>query len=49
MAPVKTTIVQVGNSQGILIPSSLLEQCHLQEEGELSDYQIRDETKSGLE
>ena len=35
MASVKTTIVQIGDSQGILIPKHLLEQCHLQEEVEL--------------
>ena len=35
MASVKTTIVQIGNSQGILIPKYLLEQCHLQAEVEL--------------
>ncbi|MCE2393838.1 AbrB/MazE/SpoVT family DNA-binding domain-containing protein [Candidatus Poribacteria bacterium] len=35
MASVKTTIVQIGDSQGVLIPKHLLEQCHLQEEVEL--------------
>ena len=35
MASVKTTIVQIGDSQGILIPKHLLERCHLQEEVEL--------------
>lgn len=35
MASVKTTVVQIGDSQGILIPKHLLEQCHLQEEVEL--------------
>ncbi len=35
MASVKTTIVQIGDSQGILIPKHLLEQYHLQEEVEL--------------
>ena len=35
MASVKTTIAQIGDSQGILIPRHLLEQCHLQEEVEL--------------
>ena len=35
MASVKTNSVQIGDSQGILIPKHLLEQCHLQEEVEL--------------
>ena len=35
MASVKTTIVQIGDSQGVLIPKYLLEQCHLQAEVEL--------------
>ena len=35
MASVKTTIVQIGDSQGVLIPRHLLEQCHLQAEVEL--------------
>ena len=35
MASVKTTILQIGDSQGILIPKHLLEQCDLQEEVEL--------------
>jgi len=35
MAPVKTNIVRIGNSQGVRIPKTLLEQCHLQNEVEL--------------
>jgi antitoxin MazE len=35
MAPVKTNVVRIGNSQGIRIPKILLEQCHLQGEVEL--------------
>ncbi len=35
MESVKVSIVRIGNSQGILIPDTLLEQCHLQGEVEL--------------
>jgi antitoxin MazE len=35
MASVKTNIVRIGNSQGVRIPKTLLEQCHLQNEVEL--------------
>jgi antitoxin MazE len=43
MAPLKTNVVRIGNSQGVRIPKTLLEQCHLQGEVELeprSDYLI---------
>lgn len=43
MGSIKTTIVRIGNSQGIRIPKALLEQCHLQGELELEprgDYLI---------
>lgn len=43
MASVKTNVVRIGNSQGIRIPKTLLEQCHLQAEVELEprdDYLI---------
>ena len=35
MGSIKTTIVRIGNSQGIRIPKALLKQCHLQGELEL--------------
>ena len=35
MAPIKTNIVRIGNSRGIRIPKSILEQCHLSGEVEL--------------
>jgi antitoxin MazE len=35
MASIKTSIVRIGNSQGIRIPKTLLEQCHLHDEMEL--------------
>ena len=35
MGSIKTTIVRIGNSQGIRIPKALLEQCHLQGDLEL--------------
>ena len=35
MASVKTNIVRIGNSQGVRIPKTLLEQCHLLGEVEL--------------
>jgi antitoxin MazE len=35
MASIKTNIVRIGNSQGVRIPKTLLEQCHLQNEVEL--------------
>jgi len=35
MASIKTNIVRIGNSQGVRIPKTLLEQCHLQSEVEL--------------
>jgi antitoxin MazE len=35
MAPLKTNVVRIGNSQGVRIPKTLLEQCHLQGEVEL--------------
>ncbi|MBM4323417.1 MAG: AbrB/MazE/SpoVT family DNA-binding domain-containing protein [Deltaproteobacteria bacterium] len=31
----KTNIIRIGNSQGVRIPKTLLEQCHLQNEVEL--------------
>jgi antitoxin MazE len=43
MAPLKTNVVRIGNSQGVRIPKTLLEQCHLQREVELEprgDYLI---------
>ncbi|MGA2468134.1 MAG: AbrB/MazE/SpoVT family DNA-binding domain-containing protein [Thermodesulfobacteriota bacterium] len=43
MAPLKTNVVRIGNSQGVRIPKTLLEQCHLQNEVELEprdDYLI---------
>ena len=43
MAPLKTNVVRIGNSQGVRIPKTLLEQCHLQGEVELEprgDYLI---------
>ena len=40
MAPVKTNVVRIGNSQGVRIPKTLLEQCHLQNEVEL---ELRDD------
>jgi antitoxin MazE len=43
MASVKTNIVRIGNSQGVRISKTLLEQCHLQGEVELEprgDYLI---------
>lgn len=35
MGSMKTTIIRIGNSQGICIPKALLEQCHVQGELEL--------------
>jgi antitoxin MazE len=35
MASIKTNIVRIGNSKGVRIPKTLLEQCHLQNEVEL--------------
>ena len=43
MVPLKTNVVRIGNSQGVRIPKTLLEQCHLQREVELEprgDYLI---------
>lgn len=31
----KTNVVRIGNSRGIQIPQKLLEQCQLEDEGEL--------------
>lgn len=38
MAALKTHIVRIGNSQGIRIPKSLIEQCQLQGELELEPH-----------
>jgi len=35
MAPIKTNIVRIGNSKGIRIPKTILEECHLSGEVEL--------------
>jgi antitoxin MazE len=43
MGAIKTRIVRIGNSQGVRLPKSLIEQCQLQGELELephSDYLI---------
>ena len=35
MAKLKTNIIPIGNSQGIRIPKTIIEQCHLEGEIEL--------------
>ena len=35
MGAIKTNVVKIGNSQGIRIPKTILEQCHLNRDVEL--------------
>jgi antitoxin MazE len=35
MASIKTNVIRIGNSQGVRIPKTLIEQCHLCSEVEL--------------
>lgn len=41
MGSLKTTIVRIGNSQGVRIPKALVEQCGLHDELELVPYSDR--------
>ena len=34
-SPLKTRIVRIGNSKGIRLPKTVLEQCHLEDQVEL--------------